>query len=233
MKAAIYTGTRNLYPYMVPAIKSLIYNSDVDKIYLGIEDSVFPYELPDMCEIIDLSGQTIFPKDGINMNNRFTYMAMMRAALIKILPNDLERILSLDVDTVVVRNISDLWELPIDDCYFAASREWHMSNEKFIYTNVGVCLHNLKKLRDGKANEIIRMLNSREFGWIEQDVMNLLCQGYIYNMPAEYNDNYYTDKVTKPKIVHYLCNNDDLPNKKEVRKYSKMSWDYIFRWRNA
>ena len=45
IKAAVYTGTRNLYKQMVVAVKSLIRNSDVDKIYLLIEDDEFPYWL--------------------------------------------------------------------------------------------------------------------------------------------------------------------------------------------
>ena len=72
MKAAIYTGTRNLYRHMIPAIKSLIANSDVDKIYVGIEDKSFPYELPPLCEVMDLSEQTFFAKDGANMKSRYT-----------------------------------------------------------------------------------------------------------------------------------------------------------------
>ena len=31
MKAAVYTGTRNLYEHMIPAMKSLMINSPVDK----------------------------------------------------------------------------------------------------------------------------------------------------------------------------------------------------------
>ena len=42
IKAAVYTGTKNLYKAMVPAVKSLVCNSDVDKIYLFIEDDKFP-----------------------------------------------------------------------------------------------------------------------------------------------------------------------------------------------
>lgn len=227
MKAAIYTGTRNLYKHMIPAIKSLLVNSDVEKIYVGIEDDVFPYELPDLCEVMNLSGQTIFAKDGVNMKSRFTYMAMMRAALVKFLPEDLDRILSLDCDTIVDKDISDIWDLPIDDCYFAASHEFHMTNEKFIYTNVGVCLFNLKKMRDGKADEVIQMLNTREFGWLEQDVLNLLCQGYIYDMPAVYNAHYYTQNPSNPKIIHHIGNNDLLPNYSDVKKYAAMSFDEI------
>ena len=33
MKAAVYSGTRNLYHAMVTAAKSLVANSSVDKIY--------------------------------------------------------------------------------------------------------------------------------------------------------------------------------------------------------
>ena len=227
VKAAIYTGTRNLYRHMIPAVKSLLFNSDVDVVYLGIEDHEFPYELPDVCEVMDLSGQEIFSRTGPNFKSRYTYMALMRAALVKILPPELPRVLSLDVDTIVVDDISDIWDLPIDDYYFAAAREWHASTDRFINANVGVSLHNLEKLRDGKSEEIIRMLNKRQFRWCEQDAMNLLCQGYIYNMPAEYNDNCFTDKVDRTKIIHYLCPNDELPTKPDVQRYAAMSFDEV------
>lgn len=225
MKAAVYTATRNLYKHMLPAIKSLICNSDVEHIYLIIEDEKFPYEVPDICEVIDLSGQNFFDHNGPNMNSRYTYMAMIRAALSKILPVSLDRVLSLDVDTIVDRDISDLWDLPIDDCYFAAAHEWHETTNKFIYTNVGVCLFNLTKLRDGKADEIIHILNTRRYEWLEQDVMNMLCQGYIYDMPAEYNDEYFTETVTEPKIIHHIGNNDRLPGFPDVQKYAAMSFE--------
>lgn len=48
MKAAVYTGTKNLYREMVTASKSLLINSDVDKIYLLVEDDEFPLEIPDV-----------------------------------------------------------------------------------------------------------------------------------------------------------------------------------------
>lgn len=227
MKVAIYTGTRNLYNHMIPAIKSLIMNSDVDKIYVGIEDESFPYELPDLCEVIDLSKQTFFPKDGANANSRFTYMAMMRVALSKILPEDLDRVLSIDVDTIVQDDISDLWDLPIDDYYFAASHEWHRQEEGFLYCNVGVSLFNLKKMRDGKTDELIHVLNKIKLEFLEQDALNMLCQGYIYDMPSEYNSNYYTEPCKNPKIIHHIGNNDLLPSYPDVKRYAAISFDEI------
>lgn len=227
MKAAIYTGTRNLYEHMIPAIKSLLYNSDVDRIYVGIEDDKFPYELPSLCKVINLSKQEIFDPNGANARTRFTYMAMMRVALVKFLPKNMNRILSLDVDTIVDRDISELWDLPIDDCYFAASHEWHKAQENYLYCNVGVCLMNLKKLRDGKADELIHVLNKIKLEFLEQDAMNMLCQGHIYDMPSEYNANYYTERVDEPKIIHHIGRNDLLPTYHDVKKYAAMSFDEI------
>ena len=227
MKAAVYTGTRELYQHMVPAIKSLLANSDVDVIYLLIEDSKFPYELPDICKIIDVHDQTYFRQDSENMKSRFTYMAMMRAVLSKVLPQDLSRVLSLDVDTIVDQDISELWELPINDCYFAATHEWHKAEEGFLYCNAGVTLFNLDKMRDGKTDELIRVLNKIKLEFLEQDALNILCQGHIYDMPPEYNSQYYSEPVESPKIIHHIGYNGALPNYPDVQKYAAMSFDEI------
>ena len=227
MKTAIYMGTRNLYEHMLPAIKSLIMNSDVDKIYIGIEDETFPYKLPDICETINLSKQTIFSKDGANFHNRYSYMVMMRIALAKILPDELDRVLSLDVDTIVDKDISELWDLPINDYYFAASHEWHKAEKDYLYCNVGVCLFNLKKMRDGKTDELIHVLNKIKLDFVEQDALNMLCQGYIYDMPSEYNSNYYTEPCENPKIIHHIGRNDLLPTYPDVQKYAAMSFDEV------
>jgi len=47
-------------------------------------------------------------------------MALIRVALGKIFP-DLDKVLSLDVDTIVNENISELWDIDISDYYIAAS----------------------------------------------------------------------------------------------------------------
>ena len=202
LKVAVYTGSNNLYPDMVVAAKSLLINSDVDLIYLLIEDDNFPFSLPDCIKTINVSDQSFFDNNGPNMKSRYSYLAMMRAALCFIFP-DLDRVLSLDVDTIVNKNISDIWDLPIDDFYFAASREEHRCYEDVLYTNMGVTLFNLEKLRNGKAQEVIDILNKSKFSYVEQDVFNCLCQGMIYNMPSCYNVNTWTDDAEDEKILHY------------------------------
>ena len=204
MKAACYCGTRNLYGDMVPAYRSLLANSDVDKVYLLIEDDVFPYELPPQVETINVSNQPYFSKDGPNFRNSWTYMVLMRAALHRVFP-DFDRILSLDVDTIVAKSISELWCLPIDDFYLAAAKEPYKSRYR-LYVNCGVMLLNLQKLRDdGKGDELIEALNTTRYGFNEQDCIAERCQGGIYVMSSDYNANNYTEPTTTPKIVHFAA----------------------------
>ena len=226
-KHAVYTGTKNLYGDMQTAAKSLIANSDVDKVWLLVEDDSFDYWLPDICEVVDVHDQQFFPNDGPNMSTQYTYMAMIRCAL-ALMPQfaDLDRILSLDVDTIANRRVSDVWDLPLgDEYYFAAVREQHRSIGNLMYTNIGVTLMNLDKLRNGKAEEFVDALNRWQFRWIEQDVMNYLCQGRILEMPPEYNACDFT-KHDFVRIRHFAAQGADRWRKDNlVRQYREMSWD--------
>jgi lipopolysaccharide biosynthesis glycosyltransferase len=225
-KHAAYCGTRNIYGDMETSAKSLVANSDVGKVHFLIEDSDFPTELPDIIECHDVSGQVFFGPDGANITSGFTWMAMMRSALCHVLP-DVDKVLSLDADLVALRDVSRVWDIPLDGCYFAAAHEWHRSTEDAIYTNHGVVLYNLAKMRDGKADEIIAELNANKHTWVDQDVGNLLCQGAIFDMPSEYNSNYWTDKnAPGARIVHFAgMKRAQWIEKPEVMKYRDMPWE--------
>lgn len=226
LRHAAYCGTRNIYSDMETAAKSLVANSDVDAIHFLIEDEEFPHELPSIVQCHDVSDQTFFPQGGPNMVSGFTYMAMMRAALCHVL-RDLDKVLSLDCDTICVRDVSSIWDLPIDGRYFSATHEWHRSTDAYLYCNHGVVLYNLDMMRDGKADEVIAELNANRYTWVEQDVCNELCQGAIFDMPSEYNSNWWTDKnAPNARIVHFAgVRHHDWENKLEVVKYRSMTWE--------
>lgn len=224
MKAACYCGTRNLYEDMVPSVKSLLLHSDVDKVYLLIEDDAFPYELPSCVECINVSGQTWFRHDGPNYQSRWTYMVLMRAALHRVFPN-LDKVLSLDVDTIVAKDISDIWNLPVDDYWLAAAKEpFKSAAYRKLYVNCGVMLMNLKKLRgDGKGDELINALNTTKYDYNEQDCIAQLCQGGILELSSDYNANNFTVPTVTPKIMHFAA----LQNWQKqplVEEYRKVEW---------
>jgi len=229
MKHAAYTGSRNLYADMVTSCKALLRNSDVDRIWLLVEDAEFPYLLPPEVTAIDVSDQAFFRPGGPNMGSRYTYLAMMRAALCHVLPPDVHRVLSLDVDTLAVRDVSGAWDTPMDGCYFAAARERHRCYEGLLYTNTGVALYDLDMLRGGKADEVIDVLNRRRYTWVEQDVMNYLCQGRIAEMDGNYNACDWTEHPD-PRLLHF-AGHADWRGRPELWAYRAMSWDEARRGR--
>ena len=228
MKHAVYCGTREVYGDMETAAKSLIANSDVGKVHLFIADAEFPRPLPDIVECHDASGQGYFAKDGANSNTPYTYMTMLRAALCHELP-ELDVVLSLDTDTIAVADASEAWDIDIDGCYLAATPEsWATPRPGLFYCNTGVSLFNLARLRDGKADEIIDVLNRHYFRWPEQDAINYLCQGRMAYMPPIYN---WCPWVVRgdykhPRIIHYAAMNN-WRGKEPAVKYRDMPWDEV------
>ena len=227
MKCAAYCGTRNIYADMERSARSLIANSDVDKVYFFIEDDEFPSELPSIIECRNVSGQTFFPKGNANDKTKYTYMAMMRAALCHLL-TECDKVLSLDCDTIAVKDCSGVWDIDVSDSYFAASPErWAEGRPGLIYCNIGVCLFNLDRLRNGKADEVIETLNRQYLRWVDQDAFNYLCQGRITIMDSVYNYCPFTvEAIGEARIIHYAGRNN-FREETEVLIYRDMTWGEV------
>ena len=202
-KAAVYSGTKNVYQELLTAAKSLLEHSDVEKIYFLIEDDIFPYELPKEIECINISNQVYFDKNGPNYDNVCTYMVLLRAAYSKIFPN-LDRILSIDMDTIVNENISDLWDLDLTNYYIAAVEETELSEEEGSYFNMGVAMLNLKKIReDKKDDEMIEAINTYWYRYKEQDCFNEFFRGHALILPSDYNCCMQAAGPQREKITHF------------------------------
>lgn len=219
---ACYCMTRNIYHKVIPSLKSLLMHADLDRVFLLTEDDDIGLELPDCVEIINVRDQKFFPGDGPNYANGWTWMVMMRMALCYVFP-DLDRILSLDLDTIVDCEINELWDMPIENHYAAACLEPGRSKTS-AYFNCGVMLVNLKKMRDGKADEIIHALNTNKYAFVEQDCMNELCSGEIYEMSGAYNFCNYTDRSAPPKIYHFAASRAWYECEPLVKKYKDIPW---------
>lgn len=226
MKTAVYAGTRNLYLDMITAAKSLTSNSSVDVIYFLIEDSVFPEELPEHIQCIDASKQNFIIRNGPNVYKLWTWMTLMRAILTKFFPEQ-DRILSLDVDTIVDKNIDELWDLDLTNYYLAGVPEPKKSMPDMSYINMGVAMHNLSKMRSDRIDaEFIYRLNNIKYPFAEQDCINSICGKKTFLLSSTYNANNWTSPCDEPKIIHYAC--DKSYNQKPLwLKYKSMSWDEI------
>ena len=232
MKAAVYSGTRNLYTAMTTAAKSLLHNSDVEKIYFLIEDERFPEELPSQIETLDVSGQKFFPKDGANYRTSFTYMSLLRVCYSKLLP-ELDRVLQLDVDTVCVDDVSSLWDVNLDGKWFAAVREDLSRFKPYgpVYYNIGVAVFNLKQIREDSADDrLIHFLNTEKVPYIDQDAWNGIGIGKDVTIPNRYNESFVTGYSDNPAIVHFAGFKDwqtskKAPRREYLKRYREMSWE--------
>ena len=205
MKAAVYAGTKNLYSDMVTAAKSLVQNSSVDVVYFLIESEKFPHYIPPYVKTIDVSKQKYFSKACPNVYKKWSYMTLMRCTLTKYFPN-LDKILWLDVDTVVQDNIDELWDLDLTDYYFTGSLEPEKSTAEKPYINAGVMMINLKKLReDGMDDILIKALNNKKYEFADQDCINDICRDKILIFSSTYNANDYTEPCKNPKIRHFAA----------------------------
>lgn len=229
-RVAVYCGTYNTYMNMATSAKSLLWHTKMDKVYFLIEDDVFPYDLPDIVECINVKDQKFFPHDGPNYDNSWSYMCMMRAAFTKLIPYD--KILSLDIDVVIQEDIGCLWDIDMTDYYLAGVTEpqRQKSTNDPIYINFGVVMMNLKKLReDGLDDQIIESLNTTKHGCPEQDAFNKFCAWHIYQLPNDYNatvHSHITGEAEHERIIHY-AGIKFWRHFGQVKEYGNRQWDIV------
>jgi len=223
-RIVVYCGTKNTYEYMSASAKSLLAHTKVDRVYFLTEDDTFPESLPDIITNINVSGQTYFDPSGPNYKNSWTYMCLMRAAFTKLFPKH-SCVLSLDNDTVVTQDISELFDTDMTDYYIAGVHEIKRTQEDYI--NFGVVLMNLDLLRSDRLDDkIISELNENIYDCPEQTVFSELCEHHIKLLPTEYNfviHSTLTGACDHPKIVHY-AGIKYWKHYDGYRKYKDMSW---------
>lgn len=227
-KVVVYCGTRNVYADMVPALKSLLFHTRVDRVYFLIEDDEFPYKVPEIVKVVNVSGQKYFQKDGPNYNSHWTYMVLLRTAFAKILPNE-HQVLSLDNDTLCFTDISELWGYDLTDYYMAGVIE-PMKAKQYQYINLGVVMMNLDKFRADKMDSrAIKELNAKAYHFPEQDVLSRFCDGHILELPKKYNvcDGCESRGVA-PRIRHY-AGEQNWRGEPMVQKWRNTSWAEVER----
>lgn len=219
-----YAGTRNVYPCMEAAAKSLLRECKrIDRIYFLIEDDDFPQDLPDVIQCINVKNDPFASQEGPNFGNPWTYMVMARCILHNLLPDE-ERVLYLDVDTICMFGIDELFEADLHGNVIGAVREPKRCLEPFVYHNAGVLLMDLDLLRQtGIGDEILRMIATRKLKCPDQDAINLLCQGRIQELNPIYNASDYTQLPPNAKIYHY-AGDHRYTERKLFQNYMNMKW---------
>lgn len=219
-------ATRNLYPDLGPPIKALLLHSDVERIYLLLEDDDPGVGLPPECEVMNVSGQQIFSPAGPNYDNPWAWIVLMRGAYYRLFP-ELDRVLSIDLDAFCLGDVSGLWRIDLTNKLLAGVRETtELSRPGFPYYNAGVLVQNLDLLRrSGAGDEVVKALQRRKLKYPEQDAFNLVCSGAVRDLPREYNAGRGTEPYGAPVIRHFMGEQLTYRESEIYRRYAAMSWE--------
>ena len=195
-----------MYKYLEASIKSLLEFNKPTKIYVLAQEDKLPFEIPCKHTVINISGQEYFPAGGPNMGrqNYFTYMSMMRVCVPDLIKAD--KVIYLDADTIICDSLKPLWEIPLDNKWVAWCPEylgfWHPYG--YPYYNGGVAVYNLKQMREeGFTDMAVFALNTRQYRFVDQDVMNELSKGKCIDIPVRFNECFCCGETDNPAIVHY------------------------------
>ncbi len=151
---------------------------------------------------------------------RYPLEIYFRIFAVKYLPQNIDRILYLDADTLVINKLNELYDMDFEENYFIATTHvkkiLHKFNEIRLgidrnepYINTGVLLMNLKELRKTKTDEKIKEFlkkNEKKLILPDQDIISVVYGNKIkivsdlkYNL-GDRNLNYYNLNNPKSKI---------------------------------
>jgi len=203
-RVAVYFATRNYYAMMAASAKSLLRHTRMDRVWFLIEDDAFPEELPDVIRTKNISNQTWFEKDGPNYSAGWTYTCLLPLAFPEIFPEE-DRVLRLDDDVVIEKDIGPLLDMDMRGNVLAMVEEPVRSKFPFRYFNAGVALMDLKQLREtGRYRKMIDLANREQLTAMDQDALNVFCQGEILKLDPRWNDaGHITEHTDDPYITHY------------------------------
>ena len=204
-KVFAYAGTRNLYEQMFVCLTSLLRTNKPDRVYLLIEDDEYPFKVPSNVIIKNVSNQPYFNPEGPNYKSHWSYMAMLRCAFGNMFPDE-HRILWLDSDTIVLRDITELFTMPMNGYVYGGVEEPKKSLGIFHYINSGVLLCNLDLIRKMDVEtKLISELNCQKYHFPDQDVINLFNQGHILVLSSHYGLSVCSEPCDNPKILHFCA----------------------------
>lgn len=133
------------------------------------------------------------------------------------------KMLYLDSDVIVMKNIADLYKIDVSDYYLAAAEDkfgWIMRkrvglDEGEAFFNGGVQLINLDSYRKNDLENIMMKKLRESSFYSDQDVVNDVCRGKILRLPLRFNimplpkayqtcQEEFHKAIQDPTIIHYI-----------------------------
>lgn len=150
-----------------------------------------------------------------NLNTIYSNFSFAKLMLSDIVEED--KVLYIDTDAIVRKDISNIWNYDITDYYIAGVKDYGIIGDGIIeqynitgkYINSGFIIFNLEKIRKNHIqSKWFKIINNQELTYPDQDALNIVCQhkelylpsvyNYCYNLTLEVHN---TDLI---KVFHYM-----------------------------
>ena len=253
-QSVIFAGDYAYIRQIETAIKSICRHNSHLKIYVLNQDIPQEWFMNIRTYIQQMGGDLIdckvigakYKMNWVNQLPHINHMTFARYFIPDFVEED--KVLYLDSDLVVTGDLSQLFEIDLEENYLAAARSCFGAGVGF---NAGVLLINNKKWKSDNIRQKLVDLTEREHenvGEGDQSILNILFRDSYYQLEdsynfqigfdagaAEMNHRFVFDFPLKPlpKILHYIS--PDKPwNQFSVGRlrdqwwhYSMMEWSYI------
>lgn len=208
--------TKDWYHYLMVDVYSLLScTKSVKRIYLLIETgdvADVPY-LNDIIQkfavevtLVNLNEYLVsyLNKNSPNRDTIYSNFSFGRLLLPDIVEED--KVIYIDIDAIVRRDISNVWKYDISSYYVAGVKDYGIIADNIIerygiqgkYINSGFVIFNLKKIREENImNRWFEIINDIKLVYPDQDALNIVCQHAEMYLPSMYNScEYAGDRIT-------------------------------------
>lgn len=127
----------------------------------------------------------------------------MRFSIHRLIPT-IDKIIYSDVDVLFCDSLKELWEINIENYYFAGvkgtnnfANKWEAYKELDYYAelegvqgryiNAGILLMNLQRIRETQIEELWIAKSKMSYKYQDQDIINITCKNQILLLPLKYN----------------------------------------------
>jgi lipopolysaccharide biosynthesis glycosyltransferase len=172
------------------------------------------YRIVETLEFDDLVGEF-----GVPQNSHITKTAYLRYFLDLFTDENSQKLLYLDIDVLVRKDISELFDLNFDEVIAASLASpkhmaygEHLENFSGEYFNSGVLLINMDKWRGLQiGKKLVNVTLGQSFQFLDQDALNIVFQNNWKKIDRKYN--WFHDATKRqieiidwpePSIIHFV-----------------------------
>jgi lipopolysaccharide biosynthesis glycosyltransferase len=253
----VFSTDKNFFPYFLVALESIIQNSNLN---VGYKIILLHADLTESDEKIILERIKNHPNFSICLidvsdlaekyelnkfmtDNRLRVSTYYRLLIGEIL-KEYDKIIYLDCDLILNKDIALLYETDIKDNYLAAvldrgAQDYFLKSvpafKKYMqhlgmktvenYFNAGVLIMNLKAIRENKLLEkFLQVAQENNQFFHDQNVLNVACEGKVFYLDSSWNIQ-CCNRINEKElgIIHYAGNK---PWNKKGVNLEKYWWNY-------